>query len=94
MFARKADDSLASFAKAGIDIDALAIQLDDAPRRLVGQEAGDGPEQGRLAGAVRAEHGEDLAALDLQRDTAEGADAIEIERLDALDAQQAHASPR
>ena len=64
------------------------------------QQAGDGLEQGGLAGAVRPQHRHDLPREDLQRDPGQGVDAVEVERLDALHGQQrvggveAHWSPR
>src|SRR5438552_151110 len=75
-------------------LDALAVQLDDALLGLVLQKPGDGAQQRGLAGAVRPEHGQDLAAIDRERYAGKGADPIEVERLDALELEQAHHSPR
>ena len=46
--------------------DVLAVEEDRALRRV--QQPGDRPHRRRLAGAVRADQGDDLALLDGERD--------------------------
>src|SRR5204863_9631552 len=53
----------------------LAVELDRPCRRRV--EAADKIEHGRLAGAVRPDQGEDLAAPYLEADVVDGADPTE-----------------
>src|SRR5262249_59298500 len=55
--------------------------------------AGDRPEQGRLAGAVRADQGQRLALLDVQRDLAHRLQQP-VPGVDRLDPQQRHATAR
>src|SRR5579884_3696255 len=66
--------------------DVLAVEKDPAP---AGQEADGGHQQRRLAGAVRPDHGDDLAGLDLQRDVAHRLH-LAVGHADSFDREQGH----
>ncbi len=65
--------------------DALAVEHDRAFARRV--ESADGAQQGRFAAAGAADHGDDLAKLDLERDSAERMHAVGIGFADAFEHQ-------
>ena len=67
--------------------DVLAVENDAARCRR--EEAGDQIEEGRLAGAVRADDGAQLAGLDRHRDIVDGDQAAEMLR-DVFDLEQTH----
>jgi hypothetical protein len=81
-------------------LDALPVEPDGPLLGLVLEQAGDGLEQRRLAGAVRTQHREDLPLAQLERHAGERVDAIVVEGLDARDGQDGgrrslgHWSPR
>ena len=56
--------------------------------------AGDGQQQGRLAGAVRADDGDDLALGDLERDAAQGDDVAVADVRGPVTLQHARPPPR
>ena len=68
-------------------VDAGALEPDRAAARR--REAGDEMEERGLAGAVRTDHGMELARADLERDTVDRPDAAEVLR-DLIETQQAH----
>ena len=68
--------------------DVAAVEQDRARGRR--EEAADQIEERRLAGAVGADHGAQLARLDGERDVVDGDQAAEALR-DVVDLEQAHA---
>jgi hypothetical protein len=74
-------------------LDPLAVELHRALPRLVLEEAGDAAQERRLACAVGAEDGQDLARVELHRRSRERYEPVEVRGLDPLDAQQ-HQLPR
>ena len=64
------------FASFELAVDVVAEHLDVAAR--LRDERGDDPDDGRLAGAVRPEQGEEIALVDLQIDALERLDAVFI----------------
>src|SRR5688572_5409051 len=78
--------------------DAMRLQADqvlaaEADRARVGLvEPRDAVEDGRLAGSVGADHGEDLAVVDREADTLDGLDRLEGE-LEVLDLEDGVVAP-
>src|SRR5262249_11780263 len=64
--------------------DALPPEADRAARA---HRAGDRAQRGRLARAVRTEHGDDVALLDGERDAVQRAD-VAVARVDVLELEQ------
>ena len=60
--------------------DVLPVEFDATAGKPL--DAEQGAQQRRLAGAVRAEHGDDLAAREVERNAANGVDAVRSARRD------------
>src|SRR5581483_12492497 len=71
-------------------VDAGAVEQD--PAAAGPQQPGDGPQHGRLAGAVRADQGHDLALLHLERDALERGD-VAVVGVEIVDSQHAADGP-
>src|SRR5207247_3826702 len=82
------DDAAREHARRREARDVVAVE--DDPARARPEEAGERAQDGRLAGAVRADEAGDEPLLDLEVEAAEHVSAP-VARHDALEAQQAHA---
>ena len=64
----------------------------DADRPAVGHEARDGIDEGRLAGAVRADQADELAGLDVEADVDDGSHAPNETEMDRAGEHRGHGS--